>query len=78
VKEKAFQVGDLVWKMILSLETQDRKFGKWSSNWEGPYRVTSVMPGNAYFIETLEGRSLAEALNIKYLKNYHLSVWQGA
>jgi hypothetical protein len=39
VMEKSFQVGDLVWKMILSLGTQSSKFGKWSPSWEGPFRV---------------------------------------
>jgi hypothetical protein len=28
--EKSFQVGDLVWKMILLLGTQSGMFGKWS------------------------------------------------
>jgi cell wall assembly regulator SMI1 len=30
VVEKSFQVGDLVWKIILPLGTQNGKFGKWS------------------------------------------------
>jgi hypothetical protein len=30
VVEKSFQVGDLVWKMILPLGTESGKFGKWS------------------------------------------------
>jgi hypothetical protein len=30
VKEKSFQVGDMVWKTILPLGTQNSKFGKWS------------------------------------------------
>jgi hypothetical protein len=34
VVEKSFQVGDLVWKMILPLETRSGKFGKWSPSWE--------------------------------------------
>jgi hypothetical protein len=33
VMEKSFQVGDLVWKMILPLGTQSSKFGKWSPSW---------------------------------------------
>jgi hypothetical protein len=65
---KSFQVGDLVWKMILSLGNQSGKFGKWSPSWEGPFRVIWVVPGNAYFVEDLEGRSLSKALNGKYLK----------
>jgi hypothetical protein len=34
VMEKSFHVGDLVWKMILPLETQSGKFGKWSPSWK--------------------------------------------
>jgi hypothetical protein len=76
VMEKLFQVGDLVWKMILLLGTQSEKFGKWSSSWEGPFRVIRVVPGNAYFVENLEGYSLLKALNGKYLKRYYPSMWQ--
>jgi hypothetical protein len=39
VQEKSFQVGDLVWKMILPIGSRSNKFGKWSLNWEGPYRI---------------------------------------
>jgi hypothetical protein len=40
VKAKSFQIGDLVWKTILPLNNRDRKFGNWSSSWEGPYKIT--------------------------------------
>jgi hypothetical protein len=30
VKEESFQVGDLIWKMILSIGSRSNKFGKWS------------------------------------------------
>ena len=30
VKDKSFQVGDLVWKTILPLGMKSNKFGKWS------------------------------------------------
>jgi hypothetical protein len=29
VREKSFQIDDLVWKTILPLGTRDHKFGKW-------------------------------------------------
>jgi hypothetical protein len=77
VKEKSFQVGDLVWKTILPLGTQSIRFGKWSPSWEGPYRVAGIVPGNSYFVETLEGEGFAKALNGKYLKRYYPSVCQG-
>jgi hypothetical protein len=66
-----------VWKTILPLGTKDRKIGKWSPSWEGPFRVVGVVPGNAYFLETLEGQSLRNAMNGRYLKKYYPSIWQG-
>jgi hypothetical protein len=76
VLEKSFQVGDLVWEMILPSGAQSGKFGKWSPSWEGPFRVIRVVPGNAYFVEDLEGLMLPKALNGKYLKHYYPSMWQ--
>jgi hypothetical protein len=70
VKEKTFRVGDLVWKTILPVGARDNRFGKWSHTWEGPFRVVKSVSGNAYFIETLEGKTIAKALNGKYLKKY--------
>jgi hypothetical protein len=32
VKEKSFQVGGLVWKMIFPIGSKSNKFGKWSPN----------------------------------------------
>jgi hypothetical protein len=76
VVEKSFQVGDLVWKTILPLGTRSGKFGKWSPSCEGPFRVIRVVPGNAYFVEDLEGHTLPKALNGKYLKHYYPSMSQ--
>jgi hypothetical protein len=73
---KSFQVGDLVWKMILPLGTRSGKFSKWSPSWEGPFRVIRVVLNNAYFVEDLEGHSLPKTLNGKYLKHYYPSMWQ--
>jgi hypothetical protein len=78
VKAKSFQVGDLVWKTVLPLWSKDRKFGKWSPSWEGPYKVTQVMSSNAYLLQTLQGKDLPKALNRCFLKKYHPSMWQDA
>ena len=37
VRIKCFVEGDLVWKVILSIETRTSKFGRWSPNWESPF-----------------------------------------
>jgi hypothetical protein len=76
VKAKSFQVGELVWKMILPIGTRVRRFSQWSPSWEGPYRVARVVPGNAYFVESLDGQGLTKVLNGKYLKKYFPSIWQ--
>jgi hypothetical protein len=48
VKAKSFQVGNLVWKTVLPLRSRDQKFRKWSPSWEGLYKITHVIAGNAY------------------------------
>ena len=78
VKVKNFQVGELVWKTVLPLNTKDRRFGKWSPSWEGPYRVKRLVPGNAYIMEDLQGNKLPKALNGHFLKKYYPSMWQDA
>jgi hypothetical protein len=78
VHKKSFQISDMIWKTILPLETRSAKFSKWSLSLEGPYKVVKIVPGNTYFVETLEGKLLPKALNEKYLKKYYPSVWQGA
>ena len=75
VKAKEFADEDLVWKLILPIGTKISKFGKWSPNWEGPYRISRSAPGNAYILETLEGVEFPRALNGKYLKKYYPSIW---
>jgi hypothetical protein len=78
VKAKSFQVGDLVWKIILPLRNKDRKFEKWSPSCEGPYKVKQVMSGNTYLLQTLQGNDIPKTLNGCFLKQYHHSMWQDA
>jgi hypothetical protein len=78
VKKKLFQVGDFVWKTVLPVGSRSNKFGNWLPNWEGPYRIDEVILGNSYMLQSIQGTSLPRALNRKYLKKYHPSVWQDA
>ena len=78
MKAKTFADGDIVWKLIQPVGTKDPKYGKWSPNWEGPYRINKSAPGNAYILETLEGVVLNRAWNGKYLKKYYPSIWVDA
>ena len=70
VNAKAFVPGDLVWKVILPMDKRDGVFGKWSPNWEGPFRVLQSFSNNAYEIEELASDERILRVNGKYLKRY--------
>jgi hypothetical protein len=74
VKEKLFQVRDLVWKTILHIGSKSNKFEKWSPRWKGPYRIEEVIPENSYMVQSVQETSLPRVLNGKYLKRYYPSV----
>jgi hypothetical protein len=74
VKVKQFAEGDLVWKALLPIGTKYSAFGKWSPNWEGPFRVVRCTPGNAYILKTLLGEEFTAAINGRYLKKYYPSI----
>jgi hypothetical protein len=74
VKVKQFAEGDLVWKSLLPIRTKYSAFGKWSPNWEGPFRVVRSTPGNAYILKTLLGEEFTAAINERYLKKYYPSI----
>jgi hypothetical protein len=74
VKVKQFAEGDLVWKAVLPIGTKYSTFGKWSPNWEGPFRVVRCTPGNAYILKTLLGEEFTAAIDGRYLKKYYPSI----
>lgn len=51
VKVKTFSTGDYVWNVILPMDQKDNTLGKWSPNWEGPFRIIQVFLNNAYEIK---------------------------
>ncbi|XP_028213905.1 protein NYNRIN-like [Glycine soja] len=70
VKSKTFNVGDLVWKVILPMDSKDRAFGKWSPNWEGPFKIIQIYSNGAYELEELTPQKRTLSINGKYLKKY--------
>jgi hypothetical protein len=70
VKSKSFSVGELVWKVILPMDKKDRLLGKWSPNWEGPFKIVQVYSNGAYEIEELTPEKRTLGINGKYLKKY--------
>jgi hypothetical protein len=43
-----------------------------------PYKITQVISGNVYMLQTLQGEDLPKTLNGCFLKQYHPSMWQDA
>jgi hypothetical protein len=74
VKYKIFNLGDLVWKVILPMDKRDRVFGKWSPNWEGPFKISQVLSNGAYEIQELTPKQRTVNMNGKYLKKYRPSL----
>ena len=46
-------LGDLVLRKVLGI-AKNPAWGKLGPNWEGPYRITSVVGISAYFLEDLD------------------------
>jgi hypothetical protein len=74
VKVRQFVGGDFVWKALLPIGTKYSAFGKWSPNWEGPFRVVRCVPSNGYMLKTLLGEEFSAKINVRYLKKYYPSI----
>jgi hypothetical protein len=59
--------------MILPIGFRSSKFGKWSLNWEEPYRIEEVISRNSYMVQSIQGTSPPRAINEKYMKKYYPS-----
>ena len=70
MKSKTFNLGDLAWKVILPMDQKDRILGKWSPNWEIPFKVLQAYTNNAYEVEELTPKGRTLQINGKYLKQY--------
>ena len=70
VKLRPLAVGDLVLKKVLGT-TKNPAWGKLGSNWEGPYRITSVARIGAYYLEDLDEKVILHPWNVNNLKRYY-------
>ena len=68
VIRNSFEEGELVWKVVLPIGAKEGELGKWSPNWEGPFKVYQVLPGNVYWLSSLEGEPHKRFIKGKYLK----------
>jgi hypothetical protein len=67
VKERSFNVGDLVLRRIQNTEG----LHKLSSSWEGPFAVAKVTGPGSYRLQTLEGEDVNNLWNIDHLCRFY-------
>ena len=70
VKLRPLVPGDLVLRKVLRT-AKNLAWGKLGSNWEGPYRITSVAGIGADFLEDLDEHVIPRPWNINNLKRYY-------
>ena len=70
VKLRPLVLGDLVLRKVLGI-AKNPAWGKLGSNWEGPYRITSVTGIGAYFLEDLDEHVIPRPWNVNNLKRYY-------
>jgi hypothetical protein len=67
VKERSFNVGDLVLRRIQNT----KRLHKLSSPWEGPFTVAKVTGPDSYRLQTLEGEDVSNSWNIDQLYRFY-------
>ena len=70
VKLRPLNPGDLVMRKILG-SAKNPSQGKLGPNWEGPYRITSVVGIGAYYLEDLDEKTVPHPWNVNNLRRYY-------
>ena len=70
VKLRPLMPGDLVLRKVLG-SAKNPTWGKLGPNWEGPYRITSVVGIGAYYLEDLDERAVPHLWNVNNLRMYY-------
>jgi hypothetical protein len=67
IKERSFNVGDLVLHRIQNTEG----LHKLSSPWEGPFTISKVTGPGSYRLQTLEGEDISNSWNVDRLCRFY-------
>ena len=70
VKLRPLAPGDLVLRKVLG-NAKNSALGKLGPNWEGLYRITSIVGIGAYYLEDLDKRTVLHPWNVNNLKRYY-------
>ena len=70
VKLRPLATGDLVLRKVVGA-AKDPTWGKLGPNWEGPFRITSVVGICTYYLEDLDEKVIPRPWNVNNLKRYY-------
>ena len=70
MKLRPLALGDLVLRKVLGT-AKNPAWGKLGPNWEGPYRITSVVEIGAYYPEDLDENIVPRPWNVNNLRRYY-------
>ena len=70
MKLRPLAFGDLVLRKALGT-AKNPVWGNLGSNWQGPYRITSMAGIGAYFLEDLDEHVIPLLWNVNNLKMYY-------
>ena len=69
IRPRSFQIGDLVQHKVVT-NTRNANDGKLEPNWEGPYKVLSLVGIGAYRLEDISGKLVPRPWNTCNLRKY--------
>ncbi|XP_074360368.1 uncharacterized protein LOC141700525 [Apium graveolens] len=70
VKGQLPKVGDLVLRKVMP-NIKNPQHGVFGANWEGPYKIKSILWKGTYHLEDLEGKLVPRAWNVEHLQKYY-------
>ena len=70
VRAKPLTHGDLVLRKVVGT-AKNPLWGKMGPNWEGPYRITSMVGIGAYFLQDLNENVVLRPWNVNNVRRYY-------
>ena len=70
VKFRPLAQKDIVLRKVIGA-SKNPSWGKLGPNWEGPYRITSVVGIGEYYLEDLDEKAVPRPWNVNNLKRYY-------
>ena len=71
IKESVFTKGQLVLRIADHVRRGLARPFKFSSKWEGPFKIREANASGYYHLAQMDGKELMDTINGKWLKSYY-------